>query len=132
MPQFSKSSMQKLDTCDARLQQLFLRVVQHFDCTVLEGHRPKEAQDKHFKEGRSKVKWPNSKHNSWPSQAVDVAPYPIHWEDTLRFHQFAFFVKGVALQLGLNIRWGGDWDSDNHTQDNRFNDLPHFELLDEG
>ncbi len=130
MPQFSKTSLQKLDSCDPRLQNLFLTVIQHMDCSVLEGHRPKDIQNKHFVEGKSKVKWPHSKHNVKPSKAIDVAPYPINWEDILRFHQFAFFVKGIALQLGLKIRWGGDWDNDHNTQDNRFNDLPHFELLD--
>ena len=28
----------------------------------------------------------------------------------------------------LKIRWGGDWDMDTQTKDNKFDDLVHFEL----
>jgi len=30
--------------------------------------------------------------------------------------------------MGLKIRWGGDWDMDTQTKDNKFDDLVHFEL----
>ena len=69
--------MAKLRTCDYRLQMLFEEVVKHYDCTILQGHRDKATQDAYFEAKKSKVKWPNSKHNSNPSLAVDVAPYPI-------------------------------------------------------
>ena len=35
---------------------------------------------------------------------------------------------GVADMLGVSIRWGGDWDKDYDEKDERFRDLPHFEL----
>ena len=38
---------------------------------------------------------------------------------------------GVASQMGIKIRWGGDWDRDTDLSDNRFNDLPHFELMEQ-
>ena len=60
--------------------------------------------------------------------AVDVAPYPIDWEDRDRFHYFGGYVLGIAKSLGLNIRWGGDWDQDTQTKDNKFDDLVHFEI----
>ena len=41
---------------------------------------------------------------------------------------FAGYVQGVAEQLGIKIRWGGDWDSDFDFKDQTFNDLVHFEL----
>ena len=41
---------------------------------------------------------------------------------------FAGFVLGVANQMGINLRWGGDWDQDFEVQDNKFDDFPHFEL----
>ena len=41
---------------------------------------------------------------------------------------FAGFVKGIALMLGIPIRWGGDWNGNNDLKDNNFDDLPHFEL----
>ena len=41
---------------------------------------------------------------------------------------FAGVVKGIASQMGIGIRWGGDWDMDTEVKDNRFDDLVHFEL----
>ena len=128
MPKFSKKSLSKLETCDKRLQDLFLRVVKKFDCTILEGHRGKDRQNKLFNEGKSKLKYPKGKHNSLPSKAVDVAPYPIDWNDRERFTYFAGYVLGIAYQMGLKIRWGGDWDMDTQVKDNNFDDLPHFEI----
>jgi len=128
MPKFSKKSLSKLETCDKRLQDLFLKVVKKFDCTILEGHRSKDRQNKLFDEGKSKLKYPKGKHNSLPSKAVDVAPYPIDWNDRERFTYFAGYVIGIAYQMGLKIRWGGDWDMDTQVKDNNFDDLPHFEI----
>ena len=130
MPKFSKKSLSKLETCDKRLQDLFLRVVKKFDCTILEGHRSKDRQNKLFDEGKSKLKYPKGKHNSLPSKAVDVAPYPIDWNDRERFTYFAGYVVGIAYQMGLKIRWGGDWDSDGDVKDNGFDDLVHIEIRD--
>ena len=128
MPKFSKKSLSKLETCDKRLQDLFLRVVKKFDCTILEGHRSKDRQNKLFDEGKSKLKYPKGKHNSLPSKAVDVAPYPIDWNDRERFTYFAGYVLGIAYQMGLKIRWGGDWDMGTQVTDNNFDDLPQFEI----
>jgi peptidoglycan L-alanyl-D-glutamate endopeptidase CwlK len=130
MPKFGNKSQKNLNTCDPRLIELFEEVIEHFDCTVLQGHRGEEEQNEAFEKGFSKLKYPQGKHNKYPSLAVDVAPYPVDWKDTQRFIYFAGFVKGIASQMGLNIRWGGDWDSDNELKDNKFNDLPHFEIRD--
>ena len=132
MPKFGKRSLARLNTCDVEIQALFEEVVKHFDCTVLCGHRSKFQQDdlQGFNPPRTKVSWPNSKHNSNPSLAIDVAPYPIDWEDRERFHMFAGFVLGMATARGIDLRWGGDWDRDTETDNNEFDDLPHFELVD--
>lgn len=131
MPKFSKVSQDRLKTCDQRLQDLFNEVIKNYDCSIICGHRGQADQDKAYNEGKSKIKWPNGKHNSNPSRAVDVAPYPIDWNDTKRFYHFAGYVKATADQMGIKIRWGGDWDSDNDFKDNSFNDTPHFELIGE-
>ena len=128
MPRFGKRSISRLKTCDQKLQELFYEVVKHFDCSIIEGHRGEERQNKAFADGNSKVKYPNGKHNQNPSIAVDVAPYPIDWSDRDRFHYFGGFVLGVAKEMGMNIRWGGDWNQDTHTKDNKFDDLVHFEI----
>ena len=128
MPRFGSRSINRLKTCDQKLQELFYEVVKHFDCSIIEGNRGEERQNKAHAEGKSKLKYPNGKHNQTPSIAVDVAPYPIDWSDRDRFHYFGGFVLGVAKQMGMNIRWGGDWNQDTETKDNKFDDLVHFEI----
>jgi len=133
MPKFGSKSMSNLSTCHPDLQRLFNEVIKEYDCTVMCGFRSKEDQDKAVQEGRSKVHWPNGKHNSNPSLAVDVAPWfstppNVRWNDTNKFYHFAGYVQAVADQLGISIRWGGDWDGDGELHDQTFFDLPHFEL----
>ena len=103
-------------------------VIKHVDCSVLEGHRGEERQNALFEEGKSKLKFPEGRHNSLPSNAVDVTPYPVDWEDRERQTLFAGFVLGVAKMMGITLRWGGDWDMDFQVMDNRFDDFPHFEI----
>lgn len=131
MPQFGKRSTEKLSTAHPDLQRLFNEVIKHVDCAVIEGHRGEAAQNEAVKHGMSKLKWPDSPHNKQPSQAVDVCPYPVDWTNFKAFYHFAGFVRGVAAQMGIKIRWGGDWDSDFDIADQRFFDLPHFELVSE-
>ena len=128
MPHFGKSSKKRLSTCDSKLQEIFNEVIKHVDCSVLEGHREKDRQNKLFEDGKTKVKYPDGRHNRQPSSAVDVTPYPVDWKDRERQTLFAGFVIGVASQMGINLRWGGDWDQDFQVVDNRFDDFPHFEL----
>jgi len=126
---FSEQSESRLLTCDPALQEVFVHVLEVHDCSILEGYRDAETQNEYYRTGKSKVQYPDSKHNSHPSLAVDCAPYPIDWADTKRFYYFAGIVKGVAASLGVEIRWGGDWDSDNVLDDQTFMDLVHFELV---
>ena len=128
MPKFGRTSLKRLNTCDEDLQALFKEVVKYFDCSVIEGHRNEARQNKAFEDGNSKVKFPKGRHNSKPSKAVDVVPYPIDWEDRERMTYFAGFVKGVAYMMGIPVRWGGDWNNNTDLKDNNFDDLPHFEL----
>jgi peptidoglycan L-alanyl-D-glutamate endopeptidase CwlK len=128
VPTFGERSRKNLESCDAELQDLFNEVVENFDCSVLCGHRTEEEQNEVFREGKSTVNWPESRHNFKPSRAVDVVPYPIDWKNLNRFYMFGGYVKGIAKQKGISIRWGGDWDSDTLTDDQKFMDLPHFEL----
>ena len=128
MARFGRRSKERLATCEKDLQMVFNEVIKHVDCSVLEGHRNGERQNKLYEEGKTKVRYPNGRHNSSPSRAVDVTPYPVNWKDRERQTLFAGFVLGIANQMGINIRWGGDWDQDFEVQDNKFDDFPHFEL----
>lgn len=125
---WSTKSKQALMTCHPDLQRLFNEVIKTWDCTVLEGHRNKARQDAAFNSGLSKLRFPASKHNQFPSRAIDVIPYPINFSDIKRIYEFGHFVVETAEKLGIGLRWGGDWDGDGDTKDQSFNDLVHFEL----
>ena len=132
--EFSARSIRRLHACHPDLIKLCHRVVLGWDCTVLCGHRSEEEQERVFVEGWSTVRWPDSKHNAEPSLAVDLAPWhseespPIDWKNTERWRAFGGFVIGVAFEMGIKIRWGGDWNGNWDFRDQRFIDLPHFEL----
>ena len=126
MPKFGKTSKERLESCHPDLQKVLNEVVKTFDCTVTQGHRKVAEQEKLFKEGKTKVKFSN--HNYYPALAVDVTPYPVDYENTDRHYYFGGYVLGIAKSMGINLRWGGDWDGDRETKDQTFNDLVHFEI----
>lgn len=129
MPKFSQSSLKKLSTCHPDLVRLFNEVIKYYDCTIMDGYRGKQRQNKLCEVGSSTKPWPNSKHNSKPSMAVDVTPYPIRWKDKERYYCFAGFVLGMAATMKIDLRWGGDWDRDRDYRDQQLYDLVHFELI---
>ena len=128
MPKFSASSTKKLLSCHPDLQRVMNKVIKHFDCTIVCGNRGKIDQELAFEAGHSNARFGESPHNFTPALAVDAVPYPIDWQDSQRMTYFAGFVMATAAGLGVELKWGGDWDRDTHLSDNRFNDLPHFEL----
>ena len=139
MAKFSQRSAERLNTCEYNLQRLFHRVIEVIDCTILCGRRERQEQNELFDLGKSRVEWPDSKHNAVHpelSKAVDVAPYylgapHIRWnkKSLFRWYFFGGIVLGIAQELEISIRWGGDWNGDTYVLDQKFNDLPHFELL---
>lgn len=131
MPKFSSRSKEKLESCHVDIQVVFEGVIQFVDCTIIEGYRDEERQNEMFRTGKSQLTFPDGKHNSKPSKAVDAAPYPIDWKDRERATLFAGFVIGFARAMGIELRWGGDWDRDWQVKDNNFDDLWHFELVSE-
>ena len=133
MPSFGTRSKSNLDSAHKDLQTLFNEVIKHYDCSVICGYRNEIDQNKAYHDGRSSLKFPQSKHNSLPSRAVDVVPYfkrkpNIRWDDKDKFYEFAGFVQGVAAMLNIKIRCGHNWDMDDELHDSSFIDLPHYEL----
>lgn len=110
--------MAKLGTCHLDLIRLVHEVEftlpPDFDIRVECGHRDKEDQEDAVARGASKVHWPHSYHNSWPSDAVDLTPWPSRWSDVAEQRWLRAFVTAAARRLGLDIEiitW----------------DLPHFQ-----
>ena len=119
--------MRRLKGVDARLVSVLKEVVKHYDITILEGLRTEDRQRELMAKGASKTM--KSKHLE--GMAADVSPYPIpNWEDVNEFIFMAGRIRQEADRLGVPIRWGGDWDRDDRTADNKFNDYVHFEIYD--
>jgi len=126
MYKFGKRSRERVKGVDTRLINVLNELIKMMDVTIIEGVRTKERQAELLKQGATKVKY--SKHME--GKAVDLAPYPIDWENRDGFYYMGGMIRGIAKQLGLKIRFGGDWDSDGDTKDNNFDDLVHIEILD--
>jgi len=120
MPKFSRVSCEKLATCHPDIQQLMHEVIKSVDIIILCGHRGEAEQNAAFANHTSQLRWPQGKHNKTPSMAVDIAPYPLNWDDSKTFRALGEVVKRIALSMDIPIKWGGDWKS--------FKDLPHYEL----
>lgn len=86
------------------------------DFTVIEGLRTVERQKDLLARGFTKTM--NSRHIT--GHAVDIAPYPINWDDRERFRNVSKAVKQAAKELGVAIVWGGDWKGSW--------DMPHYQL----
>ena len=131
MPEFSDRSKETLGSCVDSMQRLFNEVIKHVDCTILSGRRGEEEQNILYWKRLSKKKFPESKHNTLPSLAVDVMAYPVDWEAWERNYMFVGYVLGVAASMGIKVRAGADWDGDGEIEDQTFHDLAHFELIGE-
>ena len=122
---FGKKSLEKLNQCDIRLKTLCEKMLEisDFDMTVTCGHRTKEEQEKAFKEGKSKAHFGQSKHNSFPSHAVDICPYPVNWDTKdIRWWKMVALAYETARKLGFRIRSGAFFTG--------LADFPHIELED--
>lgn len=135
---FSARSKQIREQLHPQLQQLVDELIKHVDFAITEGHRDEAAQLAAFHAGKSKAMPGKSKHNTTPSQAVHLVPFPIPEPGTdaagsaREWREYAYFAGAVnlcAASLGIRLRWGGDWNDDFRTADNKFNDLQHYELF---
>ena len=142
MPQFGEASKKKLERVDPRLIEVLNRVIPYKDFTIISGFRGKAEQDLLFAEGRSTKKWPDSKHNRDaegnirpPCPAVDIAPWfsstpNVRWDDQNEFILLAGMIIQAGREIGVTIRWGGNWDMDDDAMDDQsFQDLGHFEIV---
>lgn len=128
---WGNSSREQLNSCTVDVQWLLTQVLLHVaDLTVIEGHRNEERQNSLYPKF-TKLKYPHGKHNRYPSEAVDVQPYP-RPKNNIRLCSSLGYIAGAAKQIGarrgLSVRWGGDWDGDGDVTDQTFDDLFHIEV----
>jgi len=127
-------SREKLGTCHPDLANIAIHVMewQVYDFTIVWGHRNKAAQEQAFLSGNSGKRWPDSRHNSTPSTALDFAPWVdggIPWNDTHAFAVIGGMFIAAGADLGTPIIYGGDWDMDGLTTDQRLMDWGHVQLV---
>ena len=93
------------------------------DFSVIEGVRTQARQAELFKNKASRTML--SRHLT--GHAVDLYPVgkPTPWEDCKKV---AIAMFKAAKELKIPLRWGGDWNQNGRSDDERFYDGPHFEL----
>jgi len=109
---------------DKRLIDVCNAAIKVIDFQIVDGLRTIEEQRINVVRGKS---WTmNSKHLD--GKAVDLAPYPVVWADTEMFCVLAGVMRACAAQVGMKLRWGGDWNRNSSTKDERNRDYGHFEI----
>lgn len=139
MAKFGRKSEEKLAALHPKMVRVLRLAIRLYDFAILETHRTKETHEKYIAAGKTKVPYEKTKHRHSPSMAVDLAPYPIVWPESVgglkpkikaaaRFYFVAGAILMAGMALGVKLRWGGDWDGDTDFNDQTFDDLVHFEL----
>lgn len=142
MYKFSEKSKSVLNTLHPLLKLILNDAINVVDISLIEGLRSHERQTMLYAQGKSKVMWPQSKHNRTLdkqfetiefdiSDAVDIMPYPTGYEDK---EQIAFtigVIVGIASKIGVEIKIGADWNGDGelNNKPNDFYDPLHIELI---
>jgi peptidoglycan LD-endopeptidase CwlK len=116
---FGAKSLERLSECHPDLQKIAHELIKEMDVTVLCGHRGEKEQNAAFVNGNSKLQYPRSKHNKVPSEAMDLAPYPVDFKDISRFVDMCKRIERIAKEQNVKIRLGRDFS---------FKDYPHVEL----
>ena len=128
MPSFGSRSRRRLEEIHPDLQRILVAAIEEYDFTILCGHRGEAEQNAAFDAGNSKLRYPRSKHNQSPSLAVDIAPWPVDWQDLDRFRELKRIIFTAAHALDIALVWGADWNGDGDETDHQLRDYPHFEL----
>lgn len=120
-------SLERLKELHPDLQRLYRRVDEIYPIQIICGHRNEADQNKAFAEKKSKLKWPESKHNKIPSEAGDTVPDPdrnpktISWTDLTQYEIMCLAIEAAADELDIKIRLGRDFKG--------LADWPHCELV---
>jgi peptidoglycan L-alanyl-D-glutamate endopeptidase CwlK len=126
---FSKRSLGNLRGVHPALAHVTARALQltRIDFTVVEGKRSRARQQYLVNTGKSMTM--NSAHLT--GCAVDCYPIVNGQIEVRRIPPFIELSKAflkASDELGIPIRWGGDWNRNGDYRDERFLDCPHFEL----
>ena len=123
---FGKRSLDNLRGVHPDLVKVVYRALElsPIDFTITEGLRTVARQKELVAKGLSKTM--NSRHIT--GHAIDIVPLPVDWNNAQPFVEVSKYFFQAAKELGVAIRWGGDWNENGDWKDEKFMDLPHYEL----
>ena len=133
---FGAESRFNLESVDKRLVRVLYHALSYglADWSIIKGYRGKVEQDQAYLAGNSHAKWPDSKHNSNPSLAIDFIPFPFRgWDAKCDFVFVAAVILSAAKTLEVPCKWGGNWNKNNLIMEDKNweIDLGHIELIEE-
>lgn len=130
MYSFGTKSRMLLSEVDSSLRKVLLEAIKIVDFSITDGYRSRDRQQILVEQGLSKTL--NSKHNIYPSKAIDIAPFPYGTKEAERIKQLYYItgvIMGIAHQMKIKIRIGHDWDMNGDVRDGKFVDAWHIELV---
>lgn len=142
MPELEALSTERLKGVNPKLVETVKQAAKAspFPIRITEGLRSSARQNQLYAQGRTKpgkiVTWTrNSKHMiqaDGTGHAVDLVPLidgAIPWSDKARFRVIRDLMMAAAEDVGVNVRWGADWNRDGVPWQRGEYDGPHFELV---
>lgn len=123
---FDAGSAKRLAQAHPMIQKVMNAAREKIAFSIMDSQRGRAAQEYAYKRGTSKARFGQSAHNWSPAIAVDIAPVPLDWNDTKAFKALATVILPIAKEMGVPLRWGGDWNMDGSSADGW--DFPHYEL----
>lgn len=154
MPSYGRASRSVFETIHHDLQIIATDLIEVYDVSLIGGARTVERQIENIRRRVSKTL--DSRHiprddqgrydPNAPAMALDLVPYAKGvnpWPQDSdapdvrqkKAHRF-YFAQGIIFQIaathGIEIRQGIDWNRDADLFDQKFDDLPHVELVRDG
>lgn len=148
MPKFPYGTASKVHLSGVRkvLKDIYIKAADAVNIQILDGIRTFAEQQRNLATGASQTL--NSRHLPQPpdnlSCAIDAWAYPSDYDTLekafnavkrvdpelklLRQYHMQGVIKGIAIERGVDIRQGNDWDGDGEFADQSFNDMFHTEL----
>lgn len=128
---YYSKSIKNYISLDTKLKGAYDFLITWIEAEVYHGHRGRTPQNRLFADGKSKLEFPDSKHNVEPSRAMDLQLYkngkPV-WDKEFYINANRL-LQFYAWHNEFNLRWGGNWDQDNTIIDDQsFDDLMHWEV----
>lgn len=143
------TSLKRLSTCHEDIQAVIELAITRspVDFGIAQGSRTIQEQQQYFDEGKSKINpksymtkeklFAHAKHLvdneiRTKADAVDIYAFvngKASWQSSSLI-LIAGVILSCAHELGVKLRWGGNWDQDGEiVTDQTFQDFPHFERL---